>query len=81
MTDMATTTTRIRPATLAGFKAIAEGDGRSMLDVLDEAEALLRRRRRIARARRQLDDLRRDPEAWASYVAELDGFPTSDGLG
>lgn len=77
---MMTTTIRVRPSARDRFRAIAEADGRSMIDTVDEALAALERGRRIAEARRQLATLRRDPEAWASYVAELDSLPVGDGI-
>lgn len=75
-----TTTIRVRPSARDRFRAIAEADGRSMLDTVDEAVAALERRRRIEASRRQLDELRRDPDAWADYVAELDSLPVGDGI-
>ena len=75
-----TTTIRVRPETSAGLKEIAEADGHTMQDTAGLALAALQRKRRIDRARRQLAELRRDPEAWAAYVAELDSLPVGDGL-
>lgn len=77
---MQTTTIRVRPEARDRLRAIAESDGRSMLDTVDDALAAYERGRRIDQARRQLAELRRDPEAWADYVAEIESFPAGHDL-
>jgi predicted DNA-binding protein len=77
---METTTIRVDTETHARLLAMSKAAGKSLIaTVRDAAEALARQRfaRRVAA---ELEELRRDPEAWAAYLAEAEATSVSDGL-
>ena len=78
---MATTTTTIRVdrEVHRRLATLGEASGQPLVDVLRDATAALERERFAKTVLAQLDQLRRDPQAWAEYVADSD-LAVGDGV-
>ncbi len=81
----ATGTMRVRPQTRSRLRSLAEVDGRSVPDLLDELVEREEDRRMLAESVAAMERLREDPERWADWKAEtspwdatlMDGLRTS----
>ena len=78
---MATTTIRIDTDTHARLVELSDSAGASLIDTVRDAVEALRRQRFARRVAAELVELRSDPEAWASYLADAEGVSVTDGLG
>lgn len=67
---MPSETVRVKPATHAKLRLIAEQSGRSMPEVLDDAVETLRRRQLFEAADLAYAKLRENPKAWQAELAE-----------
>jgi predicted transcriptional regulator len=67
---MAATTIRIRPASHAALKEMAEMTGRSLQDELDQAIEERQRRLYLEGANADYAALKRDPKAYAEFKKE-----------
>jgi predicted DNA-binding protein len=65
-----TTTVRISKRTRANAEAVAEATHRTMSHVIEEAVDAYRREVFWRQYEDGIERLRRDPEAWADYIAE-----------
>ena len=70
---MATTTIRIDTDTHARLV--------SLIDTVRDAVEALRRQRFARRVTAEIAELRSDPEAWASYLADAETTSVTDGVG
>ena len=77
---MATTTIRIDTDTHARLVELSEAAGASLIDTVRDAVEELRRQRFARRVTAEIAGLRSDPEAWASYLAEVESTSVTDGL-
>lgn len=77
---MGTTTIRIDTQTYARLVELGDAADSTIIDTVRDAVEALRRQRFGQQVAQELADLRSDPEAWASYLAEADDIPESDGL-
>lgn len=79
---MPSETVRVKPATHAKLRLIAEQSGRSMPEVLDDAVETLRRRQLFEAADVAYAKLRENPKAWQAELAERQMWDNSlrDGL-
>lgn len=64
------TTVRIKEETRDRLAELAEKAGQPMTETLDEAVALLDRKRFFDEMNRRYEELRADPEAWAEIEGE-----------
>ena len=78
---MGTTTIRIDTDTHARLVALSDQADATIIDTVRDAVEALRRQRFARQVALELDELRRDPEAWASYLAEAEGTSVGDGVG
>ena len=78
---MATTTIRIDTDTHARLVELSDAAGASLIDTVRDAAEALRRQRFARRVAAEIAELRRDPEAWASYLTEAESTSVPDGLG
>lgn len=69
---MATVSIRISKETHEAFKKAAAESDQSLSAVIDEAARALERQRFWIRSRESLKALKANPEAWRSYLAELE---------
>jgi hypothetical protein len=67
------------PTQVGPTRKLGEASGQQLVDVLRDATAALERERFAKTVLAQLDQLRRDPEAWADYVADAD-LAVGDGI-
>lgn len=79
---MASETVRIKPATHAKLRTLAEKSGQSMPDLLEQAVESLRRQLFLDAADAAYATLRQDPKAWQAELDErmLWEATLSDGL-
>ncbi len=78
---MATTTIRIDIDTHARLVELSDAAGASLIDTVRDAAEALRRQRFARRVTAEIAELRRDPEAWTSYLADAESTSVTDGLG
>jgi predicted transcriptional regulator len=78
---MASTTIRVDIETHARLVELSEASGSSLLATVRDAAEALRRQRFAHQVTEELADLRTDPEAWSSYLAEAEATDVSDGVG
>lgn len=78
---MATTTVRIDADTHARLVELSDAAGASLIDTVRDAVEALRRQRFARRAAAEMAELRSDPQAWESYLAEAESTSVTDGLG
>lgn len=78
----ASSTMRVRPRTRARLRDLAEGEGRSVPDLLDELVERAEDRRMLAQHNAAMNRLRENPDAWAAWKAEVDAWDATlmDGL-
>lgn len=74
MTEDGSTTIRISARAHAVLRDLADGEQRSLRQVLEHALGNYQRQRFLAVANRQYAALRDDPEAWAHEQAERDAW-------
>ena len=74
---MASTTVRVDLETHAQLKQLSEERGEPMIDTIQAAARALADAEFARRVKAQYEELRRDPEAWAEYVADLDAYELS----
>lgn len=67
---MASETVRVRPATHAKLRQLADQSGRTMPEVLDDAVETLRRQQLFDAANAAYAKLRENPKAWQAEQAE-----------
>ncbi len=78
---MATTTIRIDTDTHARLVELSDAVGASLIDTVRDAVEALRRQRFGRRVTAEMAELRSDPEAWASYLADAETTSVTDGVG
>lgn len=78
---MGTTTIRVDTDTHARLLELGESGGTSLIDTVREAAEALHRQRFAHQVVAELSELRDDPEAWSSYLADADATSVADGLG
>ena len=78
---MGTTTIRVDTDTHARLVELGDAAGTSLIETVRDAAEALRRQRFARRVAAELSELRRDPEAWASYLADAEASSVTDGLG
>ena len=78
---MATTTIRIDIDTHARLVELSDAAGASLIDTVRDAVEALRRQRFARRVTAEIAELRSDPGAWVSYLAEAEDTSVTDGLG
>ena len=78
---MGTTTIRVDKETHAHLLELSRASGASLGDTVREAAEALRRSRFADEVSGQLEELRQDPAAWDSYLAEADTTSVNDGIG
>jgi len=76
-----TTTIRVDTETHARLVQLSDAAGASLIDTVRDATEALRRQRFAHRVAAELAELRRDPAAWASYLADAERTSVADGLG
>lgn len=77
---METTTIRVDRSTHARLIEMSRLNGDSLTETVRQAADALRRLRLGLRVQEQYAELRRDPEAWADYMAEAESTHVSDGV-
>lgn len=77
---MGTTTIRVDRDTHARLLELSRASGASLVDTVREAAEALRRNRFADEVSGQLEELRQDPAAWDSYLAEADTTSVNDGI-
>lgn len=78
---MATTTIRVDTDTHAQLLDLSRESGTSLIQTVREAAEALRRQRFAHQVAVELEDMRKDPEAWAAYLAEAERTSVNDGVG
>ena len=78
---MATTTIRVDTDTHARLVELSDDAGASLIDTVRDAVEALRRQRFARRVADEIAELRSDPEAWASYLADAETTSVTDGVG
>ena len=78
---MRTTTIRVDTETHARLVALSESTGSSLMATVRAAAEALRRQRFARQVAAELIELRDNPEAWSTYMAEADATSVTDGLG
>ena len=78
---MGSTTIRVDKDTHARLLELSRASGASLVDTVREAAEALRRIRFADQVSGELEELRRHPEAWNSYLAEADMTSVNDGVG
>jgi len=78
----ASSTMRVRPQTRARLRELAEGEGRSVPDLLDELVERAEDRRMLDQHNAAMNRLRENPDAWAAWKTEIDAWDATlmDGL-
>ncbi len=74
-----TTTIRVERSVHERLLRISRASGRQLVEVIGQATEALERAQFAETVRTELDALRSDPKAWATYVAEFD-LSVSDGI-
>lgn len=77
---MATTTIRVDSATHAELIELSKASGASLLQTVSEAAEALRRQRFADHVADELAQLRNDPDAWRSYLADAESTSVADGI-
>lgn len=77
---MPTTSIEVDPETYAKPPKLSEEAGATLADTLSDAAEALRRQRFGRTVAKEFEDLRKDPEAWADYLAEAEATHVSDGI-
>ena len=77
---MATTTIRVDRDTHARLLEMSRETGDSLTDTVRQAAEALRRLRFGLRVQEEYAALRRDPDAWADYLAEAESSHVADGI-
>jgi len=67
-----TTTIRVDRDVHRRLVALSDRTGRQLMDVVRDATDALERAQFAALVSAELDELRKDPDTWAAYVAEAD---------
>lgn len=75
-----TTSIRIDRETHRRLVELSRASESSLLDTVREAAEALWRQRFARQVAAEYQELRQDPAAWESYLAELDSLPLADGL-
>lgn len=78
---MDTTTIRVDRETHARLLDMSNETGDSLTETVRQAAEALRRLRFGLRVQEEVAALRRDPEAWAEYLAEAESSDVADGIG
>jgi hypothetical protein len=78
---MPTTTIRVDKKTHARLVELSHASGASLMDTVSAAAEALRRQRFAHDVAAELDALREDPAAWASYLADAEATSVADGVG
>jgi hypothetical protein len=60
---------------------MSRASGASLVETVRDAAEALRRSRFADQVTSELEELRRDPEAWESYLADADTTSVNDGVG
>jgi len=77
---MGTTTIRIDSTTHEQLVALSRDAGATLIETVRDATEALRRARFGAQVAQELDQLRSNPEAWSTYIAESEPA-VRDGIG
>jgi hypothetical protein len=77
---MATTTIRVDTTTHAQLVELSRATGESLIDTVRDATEALRRQRFAQQVSTELSELREDPAAWASYLADATATSVADGV-
>ncbi len=77
---MRTTTIRVDTETHARLVELSEATGSSLIATVRAAAEALRRQRFARQVAAELEDMRHNPEAWSTYMAEADATSVTDGL-
>ncbi len=77
---MATTTIRIDTDTHARLVELSTANDASLIDTVREAVEALHRQRFADQVVSQLAELRSDPVAWKTYLAEAEQTSVTDGI-
>ena len=77
---METTTIRVDRGTHARLVEMSRANGDSLTETVRQAADALRRLRFGLRVQQQYAELRSDPEAWDSYLADAESTHVSDGV-
>lgn len=77
---MATTTIRVDTETHSRLVELSTAEGASLIETVRAAAEALHRQRFARRVAVEVDELRADSGAWASYVQEAEGTSVADGL-
>jgi hypothetical protein len=78
---MATTTIRVDKSTHARLVELSRASGASIMDTVHDAAEALRRERFGQAVATEFAELRADPDAWASYLADAEATSVADGIG
>ena len=78
--SMATTTIRVDTDTHSRLLEMSKATGDSLIDTVRAAAEALRREQFASRVTAELDDLRRDGDAWQAYLAEAESSLVADGI-
>jgi hypothetical protein len=78
---MGTTTIRVDTDTHARLLALSQATGASLIETVRDAAEALRRQRFAHQVAAELAELREDPRAWQTYLAEADDTSVLDGIG
>lgn len=76
---MSTTTIRVDTDTHARLLELSRETGTSLIETVRDAADALRRQRFAHQVAGELDELRKDTEAWKAYIAEAESTSVSDG--
>lgn len=77
---MATTTIRVDTETHARLLVLSAAAGTSLMETVRHATEALARLSFAHRVAGELDALRKDPSAWAAYLADADSTAVTDGV-
>lgn len=77
---MGTKTIRIDTETHAKLVELSQEANASLIDTVADAAEALWRRRFAEQVNAQLEELRKDPEAWEDYLAEAEATHVTDGI-
>lgn len=77
---MGTTTIRVDSETHARLVELSTIRGASLIDTVRDAAEALERHQFARQVADELAELRKDPDAWAAYLAEGEATAVRDGL-
>ena len=77
---MPTTTIRVDTDTHARLVELSDAAGASLIDTVRDAAEALSRQRFARRVAAEVAELRRDRQAWNSYLADAEDASVTDGL-